>query len=132
MLSSSFSAYHFNTNKRYQPAEQKPLFLLLFLVLFLVFLSVFAILMYQSFAAPKRPTPVFRPGKRGKTRSALCPRKSKRKEIKTVMLTVMKFGGSSVADLAHIRNVAQRCIENSRPEARSLSFSPRWEKRRTD
>ena len=27
------------------------------------------------------------------------------------MLTVMKFGGSSVADLAHIRNVAQRCIE---------------------
>ena len=27
------------------------------------------------------------------------------------MLTVMKFGGSSVADLAHIRNGAQRCIE---------------------
>ena len=27
------------------------------------------------------------------------------------MLTVMKFGGSSGADLAHIRNVAQRCIE---------------------
>lgn len=27
------------------------------------------------------------------------------------MLTVMKFGGSSVADLEHIRNVAKRCIE---------------------
>ena len=27
------------------------------------------------------------------------------------MLTVMKFGGSSVADLEHIRNVANRCIE---------------------
>ena len=30
------------------------------------------------------------------------------------MLTVMKFGGSSVADLAHIRNVAQRCIEKQK------------------
>ena len=27
------------------------------------------------------------------------------------MLTVMKFGGSSVADLERIRNVAKRCIE---------------------
>ena len=27
------------------------------------------------------------------------------------MLTVMKFGGSSVADLEKIRNVAKRCIE---------------------
>ena len=30
------------------------------------------------------------------------------------MLTVMKFGGSSVADLEHIRNVANRCIEKQR------------------
>ncbi len=30
------------------------------------------------------------------------------------MLTVMKFGGSSVADLTHIRNVAQRCIEKQK------------------
>ena len=29
------------------------------------------------------------------------------------MLTVMKFGGSSVADLEHIRNVAKRCIEKT-------------------
>ena len=30
------------------------------------------------------------------------------------MLTVMKFGGSSVADLEHIRNVANRCIAKQR------------------
>ncbi len=30
------------------------------------------------------------------------------------MLTVMKFGGSSVADLEHIQNVAKRCIEKQR------------------
>ena len=30
------------------------------------------------------------------------------------MLTVMKFGGSSVADLERIRNVAKRCIEKKK------------------
>ena len=30
------------------------------------------------------------------------------------MLTVMKFGGSSVVDLEHIRNVANRCIAKQR------------------
>ena len=70
--------------------------------------------MYQSFAAQKRPTPdFFGPENAVKHALRFCPRKSKRKEIKTVMLTVMKFGGSSVADLAHIRNVAQRCIEKT-------------------
>ncbi len=81
--------------------------------------------MYQSFAAPKRPTPVFF-GPENAVKHALrfCPRKSKRKEIKTVMLTVMKFGGSSVADLAHIRNVAQRCIEKQQARKPGRCRSP--------
>ena len=36
------------------------------------------------------------------------------------MLTVMKFGGSSVADLEHIRNVANRCIAKQREGSQVL------------
>ena len=39
------------------------------------------------------------------------------------MLTVMKFGGSSVADLEHIRNVANRCIAKQREGSQVIG---RW------
>ena len=41
------------------------------------------------------------------------------------MLTVMKFGGSSVADLEHIRNVANRCIAKQREGSQVVDFHGR-------
>ena len=48
------------------------------------------------------------------------------------MLTVMKFGGSSVADLAHIRNVAQRCIEKQQAGSQVVVVLSAMGKTRTD
>ena len=40
--------------------------------------------------------------------------KSTERDTKEHMLAVMKFGGSSVADLDKIRNVAEQCIKKWR------------------